>query len=253
MPFDAYWNQHRSDPAKARFGEKTATRAAFATLRAFGRTALHRADAVWRQPESLPEAATRALRLARDTRFVPNPVEIPQAPIQKAPRPLVLFLGRLDWQKQPARFFALARRLPEIAFVAAGVATDPADDAQWRIAARDIPNLALAGHVQDGEKEALLREAWIVCNTSLREGLPHSLQEGLAHGCALVARVDPDGLVSRFGVRVAQDDFEAAVSRLLDRDEWQHRGAQGRAFVQKQHAAEAVLDLHESLYQELAT
>ncbi len=253
MSFDAYWKRHRGDPRLARFGEKTATRVAFETLRAFGRAALRRADAVWRQPESLPDAARSAVRLSRETRHAPNPVAIPREPIRKASLPLVLFLGRLDWQKQPERFFDLARRLPEIAFVAAGAASDASDDAKLRAAARDIPNLTLAGHVRDAEKDALLCEAWIVCNTSLREGLPHSLQEALAYGCALVARVDPDGLVSRFGLRVEDDAFEAAVTRLLEGDDWQHRGAQGRAWIAKHYSAETALDTHETLARELVS
>ena len=253
MSFDAYWNEHRGDPGQTRLGEKTVTRFAFETLRAFGRIALRRADAVWHQPETLPEPVRRTLRLSREVRHLPNPVEVPDVPIHKAPRPLVLFLGRLDWQKRPERFLELARQRPEIAFVAAGAASDPEHDASLHAATRDIPNLTMAGYVAAAEKDQLLRSAWILCNTSRREGLPHSLQEGLAHGCALVARVDPDGIVSRFGIRVHDDDYEGAVSRLLDRDDWQDRGAQGREFIQKQHAAEAILDTHEALYRELVS
>jgi hypothetical protein len=137
--------------------------------------------------------------------------------------------------------------------VAAGTASDPTRDAALRDAARRIPNLRVAGYITGGEKDALLRRTWILCNTSLREGLPHSLQEGLAYGCALVARVDPDAIVSRFGVRVRGDDFEGALAGLLAHGEWRRRGTAGRACIEKHNEAETALDVHETLYRELVS
>jgi glycosyltransferase involved in cell wall biosynthesis len=251
MPFAEYWAQHRGDPASARPGEKWATRLAFESLRAFGRSALRRADAVWSQPEQLPESARRALALERPVRFVPNPVELPEGPIEKSPRPLVLFLGRFDWQKQPETFFALARRFPDVHFVAAGAASDPTRDASLRERQRGVPNLELPGVVTGEAKDALLRRAWVLCNTSLREGLPRSLQEGLAYGCALVAAVDPDRLVSRFGARAHDRDFEDALRGLLADDAWRARGAAGREYVRATCETQRALDAHEALYREL--
>ena len=251
MSFTAYWSQHREDPRRARRGEKTATRFAFEGLRVFGRAALRRADAVWSQRRELPEAARRALHFHGEARFAPNPVDLPDAPIEKSPRPLVLFLGRLDWQKQPERFFALARRFPDVAFVAAGAASDPGREARLRADARAVANLTLAGFVAGAEKDALLRRAWVLCNTSLREGLPHALQEGLAYGCALLARVDPDHVVSRFGAVASGDDFESILAGLLRQGEWRRRARGGRAWIESHHETKRALDGHEALYREL--
>jgi len=251
MPFDTYWAEHRDDPGAARRFERLATRAAFEGLRAFGRSALRRADAVWSQPRELSPDARRAAGLTGPVRFVPNPVEVPEGHVAKDDRPLVLFLGRFDWQKQPERFFELARRLPQLDFVAAGAAASPERDARLRAAAAGIPNLSLPGVVTGETRDRLLRLAWIVCNTSLREGLPRSFQEGLAYGCALVAAVDPDGLVSRFGAFTAEREFEGAVRGLVESGEWKRRGAAGRAYVREHHATERALDTHEALYREL--
>ena len=251
MSFDTYWSQHREDPGAARPLERLATRAAFEGLQAFGRSALRRADAVWSQPRELSDAARRAARLTRPVRFAPNPVEVPEGHITKDDRPLVLFLGRLDWQKQPERFFELARRLPDVDFVAAGGAATREREERLRAAAAEIANLSLPGVVTGETKERLLRLAWILCNTSLREGLPRSFQEGLAHGCALVAAVDPDRLVSRFGAFAADRDFETAVRGLVESGAWKRRGAAGRAYVREHHGTEHALDVHESLYREL--
>jgi glycosyltransferase involved in cell wall biosynthesis len=251
MCFGDYWHRHRSDPAAAWPGEKLATRAVFAALRGFGRAAQRRADAVWSQPRELAAAARRAARVTGGVRFAPNPVEIPPAPIDKAARPLVLFLGRFDWQKQPERFLALARRLPSVDFVAAGAASEPIRDAAVRAAARGIENLTLPGVVTGAARDQLLRCAWIVCNTSLREGVPRSLQEGLAYGCALVAAVDPDRLVSRFGAVAPDGDFARGVETLLRDGAWRRLGAAGRAYIEATHETQRALDAHEKLYREI--
>jgi len=251
MPFADYWERHRGDPTSARAGERWATRLVFETLRSFGRRAVKRADAIWSQPEQLPESARRVLALERPVRFAPNPLELPPGPLEKSERPLVLFLGRFDWQKQPESFFALAERFPEVRFVAAGAASDPELDERLRERQRGIPNLELPGVVTGDAKDALLRGAWVLCNTSLREGLPRSLQEALAYGCALVAAVDPDRLVSRFGVRAGDRDFERALRRLLEGDAWRARGAAGREHVRLTCETGRALDVHEALYREL--
>lgn len=250
MSFADYWAHHRSDPAAARPGEKLATRLAFEGLQLFGRRALHRADALFSQPRH-PSRRTLALAGSRPLHFAPNPVELPEEPIEKSDRPLVLFLGRFDWQKQPEDFFALARALPEVRFVAAGAASDPARDAALRAGAAGLANLELPGVVEGAEKDRLLRQAWILCNTSLREGLPRSFQEALAYGCALVAGVDPDRVVSRFGAIARDRDFAAALRSLLEGDRWRARGAEGHDYLRETHAPERALDTHESLYREV--
>jgi glycosyltransferase involved in cell wall biosynthesis len=248
MPFDAYWSQHRTDPRRARFGEKLATRLAFEALQVFRRRAVRGADALLSQPEQLAPRVRAVFGVTRPIHFAPNPVALPELPIAKAERPLVLFLGRFDWQKQPRVFFELARRLPEVDFVAAGAASDPATDAALREAAADIPNLELPGVVGGEAKDRLLRRAWVLCNTSLREGLPRSFQEAQSYECALLAAVDPDGLVGRFGYHAGDRDFALGVRSLLEADRWRELGRAGRRALGETHERERALDRHEELY-----
>lgn len=250
MDFATYWSQHRRDPAAARPGEKLATRLAFEGLGLFARSALRRADALWSQRRQ-PAPRTLALAGSRPLRFAPNPVDVPPGPVLKAERPLVLFLGRFDWQKQPEAFLALARALPDVDFVAAGASADPRRDAELRTRGATLPNLALPGVVAGADKERLLARAWILCNTSLREGLPRSFQEALAAECALLAAVDPDGLVSRFGYHARERDFERGLRALLEGDRWRELGRAGRRAILETHERERALDIHESLCREL--
>jgi glycosyltransferase involved in cell wall biosynthesis len=254
MDFDTFWSLHHQDPAQATSFEKLRTRVVFTVLQRFGRAAVKRADALLSQPRQLSPQALAVFGVKGPVRFAPNPIELPRDPIEKAERPLVLFLGRFDWQKQPETFFSLATRFPKVDFVAAGAASDAARDAELRRAWGGLPNLELPGLVSGPAKERLLSRAWILCNTSLREGLPRSFQEALAHRCAIVSAVDPDSCVSCFGYHAADRDFERGLRSLLENQEyqgWRELGRAGQQYIRETHEREHALHVHESIYQSL--
>ena len=62
-----------------------------------------------------------------------------------------------------------------------------------------IPNLHFVGHVEGEEKNKYIREAKILVNTSIHEGLPITFLEALAYGTLLVSCRNPDDLTSKFG------------------------------------------------------
>ena len=79
----------------------------------------------------------------------------------------------------------------------------------------------------------LLGESWILVNTAEREGLPTSFLEAFAHGCAILSRVNPDGLVSRFGHVVENDAFAEGLESLLRNHTWRVKGEGGRQYVRE--------------------
>ena len=85
-------------------------------------------------------------------------------------------------------------------------------------------------------------------NTSYREGLPNSFLEAAAHGCAILASVNPDDFTRRFGAHAAHDDFESCLSQLLEDNEWQARGEAGRVYVSERQNATAAPALHKEIY-----
>jgi hypothetical protein len=85
----------------------------------------------------------------------------------------------------------------------------------------------------------------------LREGLPRSFQEALAYGCALLADVDPDGLVQRFGFRAADTRFGAGLDWLMADRRWHELGLAGRSYITATYGREMALDRHESIYASL--
>lgn len=151
--------------------------------------------------QCLVERARRELDLPDlQPHYLPNPVPQPAAPrITWQPAPMFLFLGRLDPQKRPWVIYALARRLPQVAFVLAGEARCARLVEPLITPFCDPPNVHRVGLVDGAAKDALLRQCWALINTSIHEGLPVSFLEAFSYGKCVVSGLDPDGLVTRFG------------------------------------------------------
>ena len=215
------------------------------------KAAVRRADAVLCPAPCLEPKVRRLYGVG--ARFVPSPVPLPAAVAEKPPRPLVLFVGRWDRRKRVERFFALAERFPEVRFAAVGRAHEAAYDRRLRRRWGRLPNLELPGEASpfDGGLAAWYRDAWVLVNTSAREGLPYTFLEALAHGVALLSTHDPDGVTGRFGEVVAGDAYEAGLARLLARDAWRERGRRGAAWVREGFSEERSAALHLELYRAL--
>jgi glycosyltransferase involved in cell wall biosynthesis len=186
--------------------------------------------------------------------FLPSPILIPKHPMKKAARPTVCFLARWDRRKRPERFFELAIQNPEVRFIAVGKSQDPAWDKCLRNKYRDVPNLKMPGFIDQFETDALsnlLEECWILVNTAAREGLPTAFLEALAHQCALLSGVNPDGIVERFGCHVEDGDFSKGLRRLLESDGWRQKGTDGHQYVKESFGLEMAVDRHMAVYSEL--
>ena len=174
---------------------------------------------------------------------LPNIINPISGPVAKSNRPTIVSLARLDPTKRPWIFAALARRFPDVDFIFAGQSY-VRGPGSWE--ATGLPqNTFLLGHVGEIEKRRLLSQAWLLVNTSIHEGLAVSFLEALACETPLIACVNPEGLVSRFGMFVgtypstgmeALPALELAVVELLnDADRRQRLGADGRAWVSSAH------------------
>ena len=178
-----------------------------------------------------------------DMALLPNPIDDSPPAAQEDERPTVVFLGRLDPYKRPWLAVELGRRLPDVRFVLAG-RSHAEGRRGWQPS--DLPaNVELAGHVGESDKRELLGRAWVLLNTSLHEGLPVSFLEALAAETPIVASLDPERVVSRFGTLVAPatgdgtaglDSYEASLRELLaDADRRRELGRLGRAWVTATH------------------
>ncbi len=116
--------------------------------------------------------------------------------LRKADTPTVCFLARWDPQKRVEVFFELAEMFPEVEFIAMGRSHDIEADARLRKWCEGIPNLSCPGFVSEEEKSRILEKSWALVNTSVREALPISFLEALAHETPILSGEDPDGLTS---------------------------------------------------------
>ena len=223
----------------------------FETFRVSG--AVKRADGIFACAHDVGTRVRETYGLSADPGFLPSPIQVPERPPVKADRPTVCFVARWDRRKRPELFLELARQRPDVRFVAVGKGQDSAYDAELRRRYGNLPNLEMPGFLDQFSGTALsdlLGESWVLANTAEREGLPTSFLEAFAHGCAILSRVDPDRLVSRFGEVVEADGFGAGLDRLLAGDAWRGRGEGGRRYVHEHYELGNVVDRHLAVYRE---
>ena len=105
------------------------------------------------------------------------------SPGAKDPR-LWVWVGRLINEKRPDRFVELAKRLPDHRFVMAG---DGFPDVIERIRRNAPPNMELRPALSEASVAELLGEATYLVFTSMTEGMPLAVLEGMSAGCIVVA------------------------------------------------------------------
>jgi len=175
--------------------------------------------------------------------FLPNIIDLNPKEIVKSEKPSVIFLARLDPYKRPWLFAELARHFPDVEFIFMG---QPHFQGKGAWQPDNLPdNVKLMGHVQGEEKIRLLASAWVLVNTSIHEGLAVSFQEALKCETPLLSCVNPQDVVSRFGIYVGRWDgsgmdsipkFIDGLTRLIkDRELRTRLGKEGREWVLANH------------------
>jgi len=177
--------------------------------------------------------------------YLPNPVDyIPsEGSVKKSEEPLVCYLARMDPQKRYWLFFELARQFPDVKFIAMGKPNMLYENIYREIADkyRELPNLEIKGFVSEEEKRSTLNRCWIMVLPSIREGLPIAMLEALAHKCALLSSVNPDGLTERFGYWAKRDDFAEGLKWLLEGERWRGLGEESYKYVKDVHSLDKVI------------
>ncbi|MTJ12502.1 glycosyltransferase family 4 protein [Anabaena sp. UHCC 0187] len=178
--------------------------------------------------------------------FLPNIIDLEPGEVVKSEKPTVVFLARLDPYKRPWLFAELARHFPDVEFIFLG---KPHFEGKGAWEPNSLPNnVRLMGHVDGEEKVRILSEAWVLINTSIHEGLAVSFQEALKCETPLLSCLDPENVVSRFGIYVGRYDgtgmeaipkFVEGLKTLLEDKELRTRlGKEGRKWVTENHNQE---------------
>jgi glycosyltransferase involved in cell wall biosynthesis len=182
----------------------------------------------------------------QEVTILPNIINLEPGEIRKSAKPTVIFLARLDPYKRPWLFVELARHFPEVDFLVLGKAHFQGKGA-WEPV--NLPeNVKLMGHVGGEEKNKIVASAWVLVNTSIHEGLAISFQEALKCETPLLSCVNPENVVSEFGIYVGRYDgsgmegipkFVEGLKTLLEDHELRIKlGKEGRTWVTKTHNQE---------------
>lgn len=218
------------------------------------------------QGVSLNDKAKDLYRLSEDMeiQFLPNPVDINDGKNLLANKQdKIIFLGRVEDVKRGWIFCEVAKRMPEYQFHVLGkINTQKEKTRDFWEQYKNIPNLHFEGHVDGNKKEQFLREAKILMNTSIHEGVPISFLEALSYGCCLVSNRNPDNLSSNFGIWVGNvlgDGFDKidlyvnAIKDLMTNDTKREKLAcAGRKYIEETHnIPRFVNDLRTLIYDEV--
>ena len=187
---------------------------------------------------------------ALESVVIPNLVALPPAPVDAGRGGAVVWLSTYKASKRPEWFWELARRLPGLRFVMAGVIPPPPLTPEaWeraREAARGTPNLEVRGHVEHDRLGELFREAALFVHTSPAEGFANTLLEAWAHGLPTVSAVDPGGIAAREGLGECAEELDAMAgavqSWMADPARRAAAGARARAYVARHNAPGVVID-----------
>ena len=214
------------------------------------RKSVRKADALVVPAHFLKEKAKRVFRYKSEIGFLATPTEVP-TDVNKSEKPNVLFMGRIDPRKRLEIMLELAKDFPEVLFKIAGKARVPEYEKHLKDKYGHFPNIQFLGFVDQFKGDAhsrLLSEAWILMNTSVREGLPNSFIEAAGHRCAILSHVNPDQFASKFGYHVEGIDFHQGLQTLLSNNHWKEMGEKGYQYVNSTYEINAAMDAHEEVY-----
>jgi glycosyltransferase involved in cell wall biosynthesis len=192
----------------------------------------------------------------RDSELIPNIQPASTHPAELSGK-YVLWVGMIRQVKRPDLFLDLAEALPDREFAMVG-GTSAGESALYEaVSARaaELPNLRFAGFVPYREVDPYFDKALLFVNTSDSEGFPNTFLQAWARGKATVSFIDSGARLDGepVGVRVhTPAELRDTVALLTGddtlRSKWERAG---KAYADRHHAADRVLDKYESLLQSL--
>ena len=177
-----------------------------------------------------------------------NPIAVAEnvtAPLPRAERRYVAWLGVFRYPKNLPLLFRIAQELPNVEFRVAGMLSETAD--QSTIDAvnglRHLQNVEMVGYVRRVDIQSFLSEATMLLCTSRYEGFSNAFLEALAVGTPVVTSrpVDPDLIVLRHALGASAAD-ESALCRSvravwdIDADDYDALAQRCQTYVKANHS-----------------
>lgn len=120
---------------------------------------------------------------------IDNGIDMPVSVHQKdLTAPKVAWIGRNSGEKRPEALYETAKNCQNVTFlVAMGHSYKTTENMRLLNKIRSQPNIVLAVNADENTVYSMLDQSVILLNTSMMEGLPVALLEGMARGCYPVA------------------------------------------------------------------
>jgi glycosyltransferase involved in cell wall biosynthesis len=156
----------------------------------------------------------------------------------------VLWVGRLSEEKRPEWLIRLATDLPLCDFdVVSHCNTNSRYERNLARQIEALPNVRWHGYVNHDKLKTLYLQAQLLLCTSQSEGFPNVFLEAWSCGRAVLTSVDPDGIVTNFGLGQVATDYLALKRHLseasVQRPMWEASGRRGTQYVRQHHSAVA--------------
>jgi glycosyltransferase involved in cell wall biosynthesis len=177
-----------------------------------------------------------------------NPIAVAEnatAPLPRAERRYVAWLGVFRYPKNLPLLFRIAQELPAVEFRVAGMLSENADQSTMDAVngLRHLPNVEMVGYVRRADIQSFLSEAAMLLCTSHYEGFSNAFLEALTAGTPVVTRrsVDPDLIVLRHALGAsAADELELCRSvRAIwdtDADDYNALAQRCQTYVKANHS-----------------
>lgn len=182
-----------------------------------GQHVLRDADAIAVQRVGQQEVL--GARFGRAATVIRNPIDLGTFPEPLPPgeREHVLWVGRADLDvKRPRKFFELAARFPDEAFLAV---MNAERRRTWEELVGEAPaNVRVVEHVPAAAMNEVFRRAKALVNTSAFEGFPNTFLQAAALDVPILSLdVDPDGFLEQDGAGVlAGGSLDRLAEHLMD-------------------------------------
>lgn len=190
------------------------------------------------------------------TSKVPSITPVMETIIPHTERPhYVAWVAMLRKFKRPDLLVEIARRAPDVRFIACGGTTTftaaPGYGEAIADALRSLPNVDYRGQVSPDEALQIIARASLFLSTSDEEGFPNTLLQAWSAGTPVISLIiDPDNLIERYGLGKVSANIEQTIKIIADLigspDYREEIAIRARRHVAYNHSSAVVVKIFES-------
>jgi len=170
--------------------------------------------------------------------------------------PIILWIGRLEYRKNPEKIAEIANRLKDKSYEIIVVGNPMGNEEcgeLFRSVEKSNPNFCFTGELERDELLNLMDRAKLLVNTSLVEGFSNTFVEAWLRGLPVITLgLDPDNLIKEHNlgkVSGSMEQMEGNIKTLMSDDKlWSFMSDKCRLFASKEFdIKEKVIALENSL------